>query len=756
MGLVDLFAYLLVTAKVILYGVAVIFFISGIDDLFIDLYYGIRALYRHFFILRKYSPLTEEQLLQHIEKPIAILVPAWDESKVIRRMLENNLRTLNYSNYQIFVGTYPNDPDTQTEVEIVREQYENLHRIVCPKDGPTNKADCLNWIYQGIRIFEEEHNQRFEIFVMEDAEDIIHPLALKLFNYLIPRKDMVQLAVLPLPPKWYNFTEGHYVDEFSENHYKNLVVREFLSHNVPSAGVGCAFSRRAIEVSASLSNNQLFSIDSLTEDYDIGLKLQPYHLKQIFVKQAIERRTFKKGPFGRKKHAVRVKEYIAIRGYFPKHFRAAVRQKSRWIVGICLQGWAHLGWPGSWANKYMLYRDRKALVNNYVNMLGYYVLLVVGLYWLSLRLLPDAYRFPPLVYPGSWIWYLIWADTVMMLVRIFERCFCVFRFYDLTQALLSIPRFLWGNVINFVAGSRALYLYAKYLVTGKLIPWDKTSHAFPSDSELKRYHRKLGDLLLDRRFLTVRQLDAALQRQKQDPRPLGAILLDMGLVQEEDLINVLGVQLSLSTREVDPYEVPLGLMTLVPREVAIEFGIFPVEINRAGRLVVTINEVLSRAQLQELEERLGRPVDLCLTTRQNLAFAIHRGYQRLEEAQRLGRERTYLGQKLLERGLITSAELNEALKVQRQSYTRFGDILLELNLMDAATLHKALNEYRHNGIMALRDFLVEQHYITPQQMQRATKVQAERFRRLGEVLVDLHFLTAKQLEEFLQTEDVAA
>ena len=79
---------------------------------------------------------------------------------------------------------------------------------------------------------------RFAIFVMEDSEDIIHPLTLNLFNYLIPRKDMVQLTVLPLPAKWYRFTEGHYADEFSENHYKNLVVREFLSGSVPSAGGG--------------------------------------------------------------------------------------------------------------------------------------------------------------------------------------------------------------------------------------------------------------------------------------------------------------------------------------------------------------------------------------------------------------------------------------------------------------------------------------------------------------------------------------
>lgn len=752
MSFVEFFPYLLVMAKVLLYGVAVAFFISGIDDLFIDIYYGIRSLYRRLFILRKYRPLTEEQLLQVSEQPIAVMVPAWDEAPVIRQMLENTLRTMHYANYHIFVGTYPNDPGTQREVEIVREKVDNVHRIVCPKDGPTNKADCLNWIYQGIKLFEEEHRVRFAIFVMEDSEDIIHPLTLNLFNYLIPRKDMVQLTVLPLPAKWYRFTEGHYADEFSENHYKNLVVREFLSGSVPSAGVGCAFSRRAIELAASLKHNQLFSIDSLTEDYDIGVRLQPYGMKQIFVKQAVERTTLKTGWFSRRQREVKVKEYIAIREHFPKAFRAAMRQKSRWIVGICLQGWASLGWPGNLATRYMLYRDRKALVNNYVNMLGYLVLTVVLFYWLCLWLIPDSYRYPPLVRRGSWIWYLIWADTAFMLVRIGERCFCVYRFYDLPQALLSIPRFFWGNVINFVAGSRALYLYGKYLVTGKFIPWDKTGHIFPSDAELKSYRRKLGDLLLDRRFITVKQLDEALMRQKQDPRPLGTILLDMGLVKEEELIQVLGVQLFLSTREIDPYEVPLELLSMVPREVAIHYGVFPVEITRVGRLVVAIPEVPSRDRLDQLEQRLGRPVDLCLTTRNNLAFAIQRGYQRLAEAE----ERPRLGQILLNRRLLTSAQLHEALKEQRRSYVRLGDILLELGMIAPATLDKAIIQYRDHGRLALRDFLVQNHYLTPDQLHQALKVQQGRFRRLGEVLVDLKLLTKAQLQEILRPKDSPA
>ena len=113
-------------------------------------------------------------------------------------------------------------------------------------------------------------------------------------------------------------------------------------------------------------------------------------------------------------------------------------------------------------------------------------------------------------------------------------------------------------------------------------------------------------------------------------------------------------------------------------------ALFPMELTRAGRLVVATAEVPSRDRLDQLEQRLGRPLDLVLTTGNNFAFAIQRGYQRLAEAEAEGRPR--LGQILLERQIITPAQLHEALKVQRHSYTRMGDILLEMGFIDPATL----------------------------------------------------------------------
>lgn len=485
MELWEMMPYVLVLMKALLIFTSVIFLISGVDDLFIDVWFFIRSLYRRIFIYSRYAPLREEQLLERPEQPLAVMIPAWDESSVIRPMLLNALKNLDYKNFHVFVGAYPNDPKTQAEVEKVREAHSNVHLVLCPHDGPTNKADCLNCIFLGIKLFEKKTGLKFHIFVIQDCEDVIHPLCYKLFNYLVPRSDMVQLPVFSLPVKWFQFTAGHYLDEFAQGHYKDIVVREDINKSIPAAGVGCAFSRRAFDILAEGNCGCLFSLDSLTEDYDFGFRLKKHRLRQIFVKFAVTRIVSRKVFWRRRPVEVKIREYVCVREYFPKNFFASVRQKSRWIIGIVFQGWARLGWEGNLATKYMLFRDRKAVVTNVVNLLGYGVALSVVSLWLVLWFDPQAYRYPPLLERGTWLWNVLLINAAFFGLRIIQRAYCVQRVCGWRQAGLSFPRMIWGNVINCTATFRALWLYLGHLATGRPIAWDKTFHHYPSGEELE-------------------------------------------------------------------------------------------------------------------------------------------------------------------------------------------------------------------------------------------------------------------------------
>lgn len=442
--------------------VAVFLLLSGIDDLFIDLYYW----FHHLLKRRKFNKLRyehPEKLNQLPEKPIALYVPAWHEQDVIDKMLINAVKTIQYRNYDIFVGVYPNDPGTIRKVEEVSRKHPNVHAVIADKPGPTTKADNLNHIHEGMIRWENKTGIRYDIVVMHDSEDVIHPMSLKIHNALVPEFDMVQMPVFPLNTAHMNLVHWTYADEFAENHTKDLFVRQHFSGFVPCAGVGTAFNRWIVEFIGSSYAKNIFRTKSLTEDYDLALRLALGKAKMLFAYK----------PFGIN---------CATRGYFPHTMKAAIRQKSRWITGICLQSWQTIGWKGNAKFKFVLYRDRKAVITNVINFFAYIVVVYLMLYELA-RFGFVAYRdLPPIVVKGTLLWYLVLIDSAFMVWRIFHRYITVKRIYGVTAALLGIVRSPVANIINFSATGRALWMFLKSALQKKELKWEKTSHHFPAAS----------------------------------------------------------------------------------------------------------------------------------------------------------------------------------------------------------------------------------------------------------------------------------
>jgi adsorption protein B len=451
------------TLYIATFVVATFLLVSGLDDTFIDMYYW----FHHFFSRKKFNKYQDEppEKLHSIpEKPIAIFIPAWHEYDVIDRMLTNAIRTIQYRNYDIFVGVYPNDPDTIIKVEEVSRRFPNVHAVISDRPGPTTKADNLNQVHQGMLRWENRSGVRYDIIVMHDAEDVIHPLSLKVHNYFIPDYDMVQMPVFPLYTGHVNLIHWTYADEFAEYHTKDLTARQQLSGFIPSAGVGTGFNRWIIEFIGTSFARNIFRSDSLTEDYDLALRLALGKANLLFVYK----------PFGIN---------VATRGFFPHTMSTAIRQKSRWLTGICLQSWKTIGWRGDAKFRFALYRDRKALVANAINFVAYVVILYLMAYE-AVRFGFSAFReLHPIVVKGTLLWDLVVIDSLMMLWRILHRFVTVRRVYGLWAATLSIMRLPISNIINFSATGRALYQFFKAQLRKKDLAWEKTKHTFPTATE---------------------------------------------------------------------------------------------------------------------------------------------------------------------------------------------------------------------------------------------------------------------------------
>lgn len=430
------------------------FVLLGASDLLVDLIWLGREAKRA--LVPSVGSVTAADLTPGGSGPLAVFVPAWDESAVIGQMLRHALDTFDHPDYRIYVGCYPNDPATIAAVGAIADP--RIRQVIGVRPGPTTKADCLNQLWRALRADEEEGARRFRAVVLHDAEDVVHSAELRVFDALLDRLPMIQLPVLPLISRKGHWVSATYADEFAESHGKELVVREAIGAGVPSAGVGCAIRRDALEALAT-RQGQPFDPGSVTEDYELGLRLRALGFRTAFVRIA----------------SAPGKGVVAVRAYFPNQLDAAVQQKSRWIAGIALSGWDRLGWRGGLAERWMRVRDRQAPLAALLLLMAYAAF--AG--WLLLAAVAAWADLPP-VTPAGPLDTLVAINLGFLLWRMVMRFSFTTADHGIEEGFLALPRMLVSNLIAVAAARRALTRYFAGLRSGRA-EWGKTAHVFPTD-----------------------------------------------------------------------------------------------------------------------------------------------------------------------------------------------------------------------------------------------------------------------------------
>lgn len=356
-----------------------------------------------------------------------------------------------------------------------------LRIVINSVPGPTTKAQCLNRLWQALCEDERDNGQHFDAVILHDAEDNVHAAAPQIFARYLHNHDMVQLPVLPKIYPGSPMISGHYCDEFAEAHGKFMPVRQALGASMPLAGVGCAISRDVLQQLVQRQNSGLhgpFSEQSLTEDYELGIRLHNSGARSHFVTEYDDAGAL-----------------VATRAYFPHDLSAAVRQKSRWTAGIALSGWDRLGWHSPqlqansdgafssgvltanrrarWCEYWMRLRDRRAMLGALVLVAAYAALL--GSAFLAFAHQSGWYVAAP--YSDPFI-MLLSVNALFLLWRLMMRCCFTYRHYGVYQAILSLPRMFIANIISIMAARRAVMVYCRLLI-GQPVRWDKTAHILP-------------------------------------------------------------------------------------------------------------------------------------------------------------------------------------------------------------------------------------------------------------------------------------
>ncbi|GAY20852.1 glycosyltransferase [Sphingobium fuliginis] len=455
-----IFAYLARVHHEILLFAVVALAIGGMDDFIIDLVFLCRRLWRKLIVYSRHRRMTTLTLPASPQPGrIAIFIPAWQEADVIGPMLRNALSHWRDQDYRIFVGAYPNDRATLDILTPLAGRETRLILCINERNGPSTKADCLNVVWRAMLREEERTGVRFKAIALHDAEDVVHRDEIRLFDLMMDRFQLVQLPVLPLPGQggwWSRAIANHYCDEFAESHGKFLTVREAMGASMPSAGVACAFERQMLERLVNPANGGPFDPKSLTEDYEVGLRISNMGGRGVFVRM--------RDGEG---------QLVATKEYFPDNLTDAVKQKARWMVGISLAGWDRMGWQGGPAEWWMRMRDRGAALSAFVLFTAYLALLLWGV-----LLAGSLFSAFPVPRPTPVVEALLWLNFGFMSWRMAMRAIFSGMAYGWAFGLGAIPRTLIANIIAMMAARRAMFLYLQSLF-GKPLTWDKTHHRFP-------------------------------------------------------------------------------------------------------------------------------------------------------------------------------------------------------------------------------------------------------------------------------------
>ena len=311
-----------------------------------------------------------------------------------------------------------------------------VHRSV-PADGPTTKADCLNHLYDALIAYEVDKGRSSQGH-RASTRDVVHPVrAARIFDGLIDRAAVVQLPVLPLVDRNSRWISGHYCDEFAEAHIKELVVREAVGAAVPLAGVGCAIARRPLAQLAAMQDGKPFAGASMTEDYELGLRLGALGLKTMFVRIPAQ-----PGEPG----------VVASRGHFHLRSGQPSARKARWLGGIALAGWDRLGWRAVWVSAGCACATAAVRFAALLLICGYAAFLWSQL-WLAEALQgADSGAHGPRPHAAS--------DGQRMSARLagsHARLLHRIRIRLARRRAASIPRLVVGNVVAMLAARRSIH-----------------------------------------------------------------------------------------------------------------------------------------------------------------------------------------------------------------------------------------------------------------------------------------------------------
>ncbi|MBU0759118.1 MAG: hypothetical protein KKC66_00750 [Candidatus Omnitrophica bacterium] len=138
--------------------------------------------------------------------------------------------------------------------------------------------------------------------------------------------------------------------------------------------------------------------------------------------------------------------------------------------------------------------------------------------------------------------------------------------------------------------------------------------------------KQLGELLIERGVITKKQLDQALGIQKEKGGLIGQVLVDLGYASEEAIAQAITAQYGFPYLPLENYEIDSAIVKLVPKNVASQFCLIPVD-KIGNSLTIAMSNPLNALAIEDIELISGLFVQIFVSTAADIKNAIEKYYK---------------------------------------------------------------------------------------------------------------------------------
>ncbi len=148
---------------------------------------------------------------------------------------------------------------------------------------------------------------------------------------------------------------------------------------------------------------------------------------------------------------------------------------------------------------------------------------------------------------------------------------------------------------------------------------------------------RIGDLLVQNKIISENQLMEALKQQKSTGRKLGRMLIDLGFVQEKQLLDLLSEQLGIPFIEIEGLEVDSNLISLIPETMARRFRVMVLRRDLNG-LLVGMADPTDIFAYDEVSRVLRQSFNIAVIRESSLLDKLDSAYRRTSEIYSIAQE----------------------------------------------------------------------------------------------------------------------